>query len=65
MILGHLALKIYQFNEEDLLFLLMQPARSLLPTGRKRVKLTSRGEPLIPGFAVGNELDHKNRNRAK
>jgi hypothetical protein len=43
----------------------MQQAQSLLPSGRKRVKLTSRGEAMIPGFAIGNKLHNKNGNRAE
>jgi hypothetical protein len=33
-----------------------------LPRGRKRVKPTSRGEAMIPGFPIGNKLHDKNGN---
>jgi len=37
----------------------------IVADGRERVKLTSRGQPVISGFPVGNELDNKNGNRAE
>jgi hypothetical protein len=37
----------------------------IVADGRERVKLTSRGEAMITGLAVGKKLDNKNRNRAK
>lgn len=37
----------------------------IVAEGRTRVKLTSRGEALVPGFAIGNELHDKNGNRAE
>jgi hypothetical protein len=37
----------------------------IVADGWERVKLTTGGEPLIAGFAVGNKLYDKNRNRAK
>jgi len=43
----------------------MQQAQSLLPRGRKRVKLASRGKAMIPGFAISNKLHDKNGNRAE
>jgi hypothetical protein len=43
----------------------MQQERSLLPTGRKRVKLTSGGDPVISGFAVRNVLNNEDRDRCE